>query len=1294
MIGIAVEGPSPEDQKDAAAATVEIADLVLYYGKWATFSKARAVVIVQFKYSIGSKIEPFRASDARKTVRKFAAAFRSHKRKHGAKIVREKLQFELITNRPVFPAFDEGIAGIAAAAPLQGDAKRQAAQFKSACGLKAAELAEFAGKCRITGLAGSVRKNKQDLSRILADWSPAPDAMARARLGNLRQMLRDKAGSEGEGKNVVRRVDVLDALEVQTPDDLFPCPASFPEVGKVVERAQLSAVVELIPKLEKPLLIHAAGGLGKTVFLQSLAKKLSDSHETILFDCFGGGAYRSPKDARHLPKYGLVHIINSLAVDGLCDPLLPASENVEDLIKAFHARLGQAVVTLRRGSRDKQLLLFIDAVDNAAEHARDKGERAFPTLLLESFHHSGPVRGVQLIVSCRTHRRDISRGHVPCEEFELKPFTEREAQHYLRDRLAKATDTETKVAYARSSGNPRILEHLVRDRGLLDASELKNKIELDDLLRARINDALAEALKQGYKGSAIKAFLAGLSVLPPPVPPAEYANAHGMDLSAVESFAADLAPLLERTKHGLMFRDEPTETLVRENYAAEPETLRLLADNLFRMQDASVYAASALPGLLQKLDDGKRLFQLAFDERFPNAITSTVGKQNIRYARLKAAVLHASRKENFNQLVHLLVELSTHAAINERGRDYLLDNPDLVIASQDVDATRRLFETRTNWPGTRYARLAIASILVGDVNDAFRHAISAHEWLFHYYGQKNDDRKAGPEKLDVASIPLCLIAQNRGHDAAQFLKRYNHAWYVYEVCEHVFALLVQAQATQAIKPEQAARFLNALKPHIGLLAAALSFSEQDDVRRRQFIGDLAKACAKNKKPIETDRDFHRERDYILQDGLWKAAAIAVSLGLHTEAETVAAAAPHERPRLWSLTDRFSNHNVFPFLVHTALLAAVQRRAIDEQALLPSELVEIGGRVKGGLTGDPFRKAFKTALEEQFKAEQGTPDDKRVLSYDTKRDAERFVDERLEGLLELIKEFSALLSSASGKADKPFLDLLQAWVKLRKKRSNYSDVNETNLFFDLVGLEFLSFSLWSRSDLGTAAVKEFVGKITEDGITHARTLVEIATLLSKRASLHELAGEAAVKARTLIEREDEVDYRANLFARLSKAILPASSAEAATYFRAGLEQMDAIGSGDYQFTNELLLLASELPGGEMEEQDFHTLSNICELNMSEAEKFPWGAFGRGMSRVSGNRMLAKLGRWHDRSKISLDYTLLPYLAALMEQDKIDPRTALALLRLADSQELRERGQRSWRSSSKASGIPTRNCSSPN
>jgi hypothetical protein len=1268
LIGIAVEGLAPADQSSASAETVEIADLVFYYGKWPTFEDASSVIILQLKYSKSGENVPYRASDAKKTIRKFGAAFRDHERRHGAKDVDKKLTFELITNRPIANEFSEAITALATGNPLKGDARKQATQFASTCGFKGKALNRFAQKVRVTGLVGSLRENKQRLSRVLADWSVAPDAMARARLGNMRQLLRDKAGLAGQGQNIITRTDILDALELQGPEDLFPCPTSFPDVGNVVPREQVSTVVRRIPKLEKPLIIHADGGVGKTVFLQSLTKILGGTHETVLFDCFGGGAYRAPEDGRHLPKRGLIHIVNNLACDGLCDPLLPINENVEELVKAFRARLAQAVATLQRGSSDKQLLLFIDAIDNAAEHAKDKGEFAFPSLLLESFHHSGPVDGVQLIVSCRTYRRDISRGDIPreaCEEFLLEPFTLAETEKYLRARIPKVTDIQMQVAFSCSEGNPRILEHLaLSDRGLLDPSEIDNVIKLDDLLKERIRKALAEASKRGYKERDINAFLAGLSILPPPVPLDEYADAHGLDLSVVKSFAADLAPLLEQTRHGLMFRDEPTETLVRKDYAAKEDTLRVLANNLFKKQGASVYAASALPGLLQKLDDAKLLFDLAFDERFPAAIASTVGKQNIRYARLKAAVRHAARKADYDRLIHLLVELSTIAAVNERGTDYVLDNPDLIVASQDIDATRRLFETRTKWAGTRYARITIASVLSGDLSDAYRYVVHASEWIHHFYRQRDDDRrdKGGPERLDIASVPLCLVDQNQGPDAAQSMEFWKD-WSAYEVSEHLFTLLEQAERIGTVPIANIRSFLDSLNSQVGVIAAALCFRQLDTPSRRRLLQKLATACDK-KKTIETNQTFHRERNYLIQHGLLKAAVMAVAAKMHREALIISETIPNQPPNLWAFRDRFSNTDAFQFIAYTALRAAIEGRSITEHMLLPSELIEIGACVSDGTEGDAFRKHMKAELEEESRPQQKPEDEKKPrMSYDTRREAERFIDDQLAPLHQLAQGLAAMFSSSAGKADKSFLELVDMWARYRVKPERFSEARERTFFFDALGRQLLTFGLWARNDLKAPSVKTFITKLIQDGIAPMSLLLQIITLISKRPELQELAGTTAKHVKLMIENEDEVSQRASLFAQLSRAVLPASTEETASYFRLGLEQMDAIGSGDYQFTSELLTFAASLRGDELEEVDFHTLSNICELNIYDQDKFPWLDFAKAFARASGCRSLAKLARWDDREKCSLDYTLLPYLSALLDQDKIDPSIALGLLRVS-------------------------------
>ena len=109
LVGIAVEGLEPADQRNVSAPTAEVADLTLYHGKRPTFQDSQRVTIQQFKYSVAGKDKPFRAAEAKETIAKFAAAYRDHKKHHSAKAVARKLRFELITNRPAHPNFEKAV---------------------------------------------------------------------------------------------------------------------------------------------------------------------------------------------------------------------------------------------------------------------------------------------------------------------------------------------------------------------------------------------------------------------------------------------------------------------------------------------------------------------------------------------------------------------------------------------------------------------------------------------------------------------------------------------------------------------------------------------------------------------------------------------------------------------------------------------------------------------------------------------------------------------------------------------------------------------------------------------------------------------------------------------------------------------------------------------------------------------------------------------------------------------------------------------------------------------------------
>ena len=77
LTAIAVEGPSPSDQAGASAATVEIADLTFYYGGPPNFADASRTTFAQFKYSIADHNKDFRASHAKKTVKKLSRTIKN-----------------------------------------------------------------------------------------------------------------------------------------------------------------------------------------------------------------------------------------------------------------------------------------------------------------------------------------------------------------------------------------------------------------------------------------------------------------------------------------------------------------------------------------------------------------------------------------------------------------------------------------------------------------------------------------------------------------------------------------------------------------------------------------------------------------------------------------------------------------------------------------------------------------------------------------------------------------------------------------------------------------------------------------------------------------------------------------------------------------------------------------------------------------------------------------------------------------------------------------------------------------
>ncbi|WP_431260169.1 hypothetical protein ACQ86G_08465 [Roseateles chitinivorans] len=429
LCAITLEGFDSRDEEHLGEGAVEIADLVRYHGA-SDVGRSHRVTVVQFKYSIALAQTAVRAADLAATLTKFAASDVELRAVHGDAHVLAVVRFEFATNRPIDPNLVSAIAAVVEGGQISGDVSRQAGQLAEALKLYQYPAAELLKRLELVGSMGSLVESERGVASLLAAWSEASDPEAEKRLLKLRNLIRAKAGPGSEADKRVDRIAVLAELEVEHEDQLYPTPEAFPAIGAVVSREVQEELVQLARAGGAPLIVHAAGGMGKTVLMQGLGDRLRADGPVVLFDGFGAGRWRDPSDGRHLPQRTIVHLANLLAGQGLCDILLPVSETTS-LFRAFRRRLVQSVQAARQSRSDASITLILDAIDHAGIAARDTGTDSFGHQLIQSLSVD-PIEGVRLVASCRTERIELATAGATHRQTVIPSSPTRRSAPWLR----------------------------------------------------------------------------------------------------------------------------------------------------------------------------------------------------------------------------------------------------------------------------------------------------------------------------------------------------------------------------------------------------------------------------------------------------------------------------------------------------------------------------------------------------------------------------------------------------------------------------------------------------------------------------------------------------------------------------------------------------------------------------------------------------------------------------------------------------------------------------------------------
>lgn len=1270
LAAIAIEGFSPDDQDEMSQEAHDIADLVRYRGG-PDERTATTIEVVQFKYSVGRPTVPMLAGEMRKTLCKFAAADTDYCKAGKPAGLRDRVRFELVTNRPIDPDVQTALVALREGRSENGRVAGFIATMLDAIGLTGERLADFARRLTLTGTGIALDRAEHANLATLASWSGATDSMTELRLGQLRKLLRDRAGSAGQGNNVVTRVDLLGALAIAVETEIYPVEAAFPPVAHPIERELLDGLVERILADPRPLLVHAAGGFGKTVIMQSLAQRLEPDNIVLLFDGFGAGRWRDTADSRHLPRKAFPHLANRLAAQGLCDILIPGTHD-EDMVAAFRDRLTSARDALRHFRPGARIVLLLDAVDHCGMQAARSGTTSFAHLLLETLSIT-PIDGVVAIASCRSHRRGEAQRDADCRDYQVPRFTRREIASLVRAQVADASEAEFTALERRANGNPRYLDGLLRRGRPFDRAGPPDGREeaVEALLATQIEQARSAAIARGASDAQIRGLLAGLALLPPPVPVAEIAAALDVDPSEIDGFVADLFPLIEATATGLIFRDEPTETLVVAMAKADPVAERDLVARLERRQAQSIYAARALPAVLTELGEVEALVNLAFADPPVLPGLSKVAQRAIRMARIKAAAIAAARGARIDDLLQIALEAGRISRATERSDAYLRDHPDMVGISGDPEAIRRLRDDAKMWGGRRHATLAVLDIFTGDEDAARLEAGRAISWInWNFRMLREEDPRGVKNMAHVISDALLIeLLDGQVERIGRFLAR-QHPIYAYGVAARILRRINQLALTDPDGAAHASRAIAALETCRSACSAALAAMLQADclskASERRFVRKLA-----TQKPDQDYRaQFRYNREVGLDIAFHSAAAHAIRLGLPREARDIVTHAPSPTVRSSTLSDGWQiTAAVSGYLRDATLMAATRSRPTRLLDIAPGDMLEAvpaSIRARGPSAFEKcldsiIARVMKPLKPRSVKARKAAPKDKRSLDRDTVQTWQTLVSHQLPILASYVDAAAAILRTKEpAHAIREALAVVAATAGCAE---NYPLRGQKGFLIHR-GFELILWAASQAGPLDQAAGDAILAFTVAHDIRLVDLWLDAVHVLARSPACHASAVQLAQKAARIVEKDTDLSVQIGGYGRLAGALWPMSRDEARIYFRRGLDLADDVGSDDQEPVAELLEIAGQYGGPPLDPQLGHRLGRLCELNFSDdAEAFPWRSFGQAFARIAGPAALAQLTRYTERDKADLGWTMPPLIKALVETGRLAPDLAAAITGLA-------------------------------
>jgi hypothetical protein len=1147
----------------------EIIDLAEYYGP--PTGPIDRVLVRQLKYSTQRAHANLGLGELGTTLRKFAQVDAG--RDTGLQIPAEaSARYSVTSNRPVAPTLRSAIAKIISGQNFAPNS--YPAKVLGWLQLDRDAASELLRRVDFDGAGTSLAALRAELDALTADLSGEPISTVPA---VLIEQISKRASGEASGPIDLPLVAMVFGT---TAGDLLPAPPLIQRPSRLITRAVYQDLADQIMAAGTATIISAVGGAGKSTFAAALPDLLENRAVVVVYDCFGNGSYRSASKPRHRHRDGIVQIASELASQALCPPILARSgtESAE-LLRALERRLKDARDRAQALTPGIELVVVVDAADNAVIAADANGDRTFATDLLRI----DSIPGVHFVLTARPYRIPSLNPPPALEPLALPEFSKEESAALLRSVFPDAIDDEAAEFHLRTSGNPRV-EALALESGSTIGECLAALTgvapEGSDAVEQFLNGKLGRILDDAGSDRKSLEFVAQLlATLRPRIPISVLARLAAVDSTLIRSFASDIGRGLLVEDDAVQFLDEPTETYFRTRFHLNEANADPVIAQLRTLAETNAYAAASLPQVLWEAGRFQDLADLALsDDALPD--DGEVARRQIAQLRASFALRAAIRQRDPVAIAHLAMVAGAAAASSERRYTLLRDHPHLtgeVLPASTLDQIRaaRLFPEA--WPGSVLSAEAVMLATAGRDADALnrlRAAVATSTAWYQLPSEKRPGRMEPRHGGDIALARTFLLGEA---DAARFLDAWHPDSWALQQAQLVAAVLLSRGEAERVSRLGTASRTKAVTLAIAAEAqrVGVSLSREHAERAWQNLrGPRVEIDHDDFSSMEVSDDVYRGAAWV--------AAHTVRAGIATPKQAanfltkyVPANPPHG---LGDARGRDSNG----LLCAYALRAHLTGRALTVPDLKPPPA---------------SRGALMT-------------------------DAERGELSRLIPWLEKWARWA--VAAADDDDDDSTLALL---VEFPGSRSSYRD---PILLRRIAGPMAAQFARTSRSSDVVARFRELMRTANDhSGLFVAADM--IASLQGDARFVTEAYVAAAAGAVSAEAERQSADQTADDLVRIARAVYAYAPAEAHEYFGRALAIVSRIGNDAWQRWEALTALAGAASVDDADEA-FLLAAHIARA-LEELEPYLYNGVDTrklvgALQHLAGPRSLAIFSRWQD------------------------------------------------------------------